>query len=181
MHLRNIANQVLVSEFPHIHNDIAIDKSVYATGLRMSWCHKGMMGSRTAKKMESLLEDHEKIFPGRKYIEAYALVDPGSFESLVPKLEHLKWTILENKDLRPGAVTPVRHVYVTTMFRCDACGAVWRVKLPSYRILLEGAMLWLEVQRLEVGENTDTEVDKLDDKSFPQRLAGAWTLYFVAA
>ncbi|RKO89862.1 hypothetical protein BDK51DRAFT_37723 [Blyttiomyces helicus] len=94
-----MADQILATEFPAIHSDSVIDKSVYATGLRMLWCHKGMMGSRTPKQTQAFLDDHERIFPGEKYNQAYALVDPISFQPLVPMLEHLQWTTLATDEM----------------------------------------------------------------------------------
>ncbi|RKO94081.1 hypothetical protein BDK51DRAFT_33799 [Blyttiomyces helicus] len=113
--LKNMADQILATEFPAIHSDRVIDKSVYETGPRMLWCHKGMMGSRTTKQTQAFLDDHERVFPGEKYNEAYGLVDPISFQPLVPMLEHLHWTILatdemENVDISDLAETKISKI-----------------------------------------------------------------------
>ncbi|RKO90237.1 hypothetical protein BDK51DRAFT_34178 [Blyttiomyces helicus] len=119
MYLRNIANQMLAREFPSIHSDSVINKSVYATGLRMLWWPKGMMGSKTSKQTKSIHDDHERIFPGDNYNETYALVVPESFQPLVPMLEHLQWTPLAtDEEENVSFVDHATKIAVTKIANC---------------------------------------------------------------
>ena len=66
-----------------------LDSSVYTTGLRMLWNHKGKMGRDTTAERK---QAHIKVFGENSYSECYTLVDPSTFQELPIEIDHLEKT-----------------------------------------------------------------------------------------
>ena len=63
------------------NNEQIVDKSVYATGLRMIGMHKSTMGKK-GETTEKEWRAHENIFGENTYKHCYHLVDPATFEPI---------------------------------------------------------------------------------------------------
>lgn len=69
----------------------AVDSSVYKTGLRMLWCHKGNMIKQD--KLDEKIKEHIAIFGDKQlYEHCYYLIDPDTMLPLLLDLSHLKHT-----------------------------------------------------------------------------------------
>ena len=78
---------------PHsLYQEEVLDKSVYTSGLRLIWCHKGGMG-KGAKEEE--IAKHEAIFGGNSWSEVYEITDPDTWEKKATRaLQDLEETSL---------------------------------------------------------------------------------------
>lgn len=83
-----------------IYKPAVVDSSVYNTGLRMLWCHKGNMVSKD--KLQEVIKEHHKALSTKvEYEHSYYLVDPITLEPLPPSIEHLeKTSILTDEKVR---------------------------------------------------------------------------------
>lgn len=79
---------VLKVKYPDINWKKILDGSVYKTGLRMLWCHKGSM--EDADKLAIKIRDHENVFGKNTYESTYTLVDNNTFGVFERQLEHLQ-------------------------------------------------------------------------------------------
>ena len=92
--IAHILDQSLKENKPNMYFDKVIDGSVYATGLRMLWCHKGAFVN---EKNANERQNHEKVF-GNTYKNCYHLVDPETLKPLKRERKHLEVTsILTNE------------------------------------------------------------------------------------
>ena len=76
-HLEN----VLKKQKPDYYSKGVLDQSVYSTGIRMIWCHKGVM----IKKKKNVVDPkiiHELIYGIGSYQDIYKVVDPVTFNDL---------------------------------------------------------------------------------------------------
>ncbi len=81
-----------LQQFP-LYDANAIDTSVYRSGLRMLWCHKGAM--MNAEKMKSELESHEKMF------------GDGSWSAIYEVTDEITWEKAEGKSLEDLVATSI--------------------------------------------------------------------------
>ncbi len=66
-----------------LYDDGVIDTSVYSTGLRMLWCHKGNMGK--AEKIAEEKRQHEMIFGKGSWSAVYEITDLDTWEKKAEK------------------------------------------------------------------------------------------------
>ena len=92
--IHQLFGDVLKKTKPKLFFKDVLDKSVYNSGLRIMYCHKG--GFVKPEKLKDEIKAHVKKF-GDAYIYCYRLVDPQTLEPLKPTIEHLEMTsILTN-------------------------------------------------------------------------------------
>ncbi len=85
--------QRLAAEHADIYNDTVVDSSVYGTGLRLLYCHKGSMTN--VKKREQEKQDHEALFGVATYSDVYYVTDLESWEqNMKPSVQDLETTSL---------------------------------------------------------------------------------------
>ena len=61
-----------------LYAETAVDMSVYRTGLRLPWCHKGSMGKEEKKEAERVR--HEEAFGAGTWTGFYEITDPVTWE-----------------------------------------------------------------------------------------------------
>lgn len=81
-----------------LYDDTVIDESVYHTGLRMLYCHKGGMGKALKLKQEQ--EEHEKMFGKDSWSAVYEVTDKKTWEKQERSMESLeKTSIVADEDV----------------------------------------------------------------------------------
>lgn len=75
-------------QLKEFYSDSGVDSSVYSTGLRMLWCHKGNMIKED--DLQNAITEHLQQFPNVPYEYCYYLIDPESLKPLEPKIVHLE-------------------------------------------------------------------------------------------
>lgn len=114
--------QRLAAEHADISNDTIVDSSVYGTGLRMLYCHKGLM-VKDDKRLEEQTS-HEDLFGAGTYCDAYYITDIDSWEqNQVPSVQDLDTTSLQ---VAEGAVL--------TKLRVNAAGVKRKAKTAHIKI-----------------------------------------------
>ncbi len=83
--------QKFKEQHSEIFNDAVVDSSIYTTGLRMLYCHKG--GMTNAVKREQELQDHEALFGANTYSDSYYVTDLDTWEvNKIPLVSDLEST-----------------------------------------------------------------------------------------
>lgn len=93
------------------HSDIysgnVVDTSVYNTGLRLLYCHKGSMTAETKRQEE--LEAHENMFGPGSYRDAYFVTDIGTWkQKLTPSVRDLEKTSVQILGDEEATLTPLK-------------------------------------------------------------------------
>src|SRR6478609_821511 len=88
------------------YNKDVVDSSVYSTGLRMLWCHKGSMIK--PEQLQKTMNEHiEKFGEAYPYEHCYYLIDPETMMPLPLDVSHLKKTsICTEQDINCRYVNP---------------------------------------------------------------------------
>ncbi len=102
-----IARQ-FASQFKHDHADLfhdnVTDSSVYTSGLRLLYCHKGCMMKKAKRASE--LENHEAVFGTGTYCDVYYVTDVNTWEqNKTPSVQDLTLTSIQANDYT--ALTPL--------------------------------------------------------------------------
>lgn len=117
--IANTMEEECKKEISELYDDKVIDKSVYKTGLRMIWCHKGML-DKTNKKNEAKAK-HMKHFEKEIYSEIYYLVNHTKMKRLPFKIEQLIETsiLTDEKEITmiPGLINITETKEKTTKKR----------------------------------------------------------------
>ena len=83
--------EVFRTRYPELFSDKVVDSSIYRTGLRLLYCHKGSMMSVDKRAAECAA--HEAIFSKGSYRDAYYVTDIDSWElSTDPSVTDLQMT-----------------------------------------------------------------------------------------
>ena len=99
--------QRLADEHADIYSETVVDSSVYATGLRMLYCHKG--GMTRGNKRQDEQSEHEALFGPGTYCDAYYVTDLDRWEqNRTPSVKDLELTSLEVD--AASTLTPLRTV-----------------------------------------------------------------------
>ncbi len=81
-----------------LYTDDVLDQSVYTSGLRMLYCHKGALGKKCHKgdnNLRQAIVEHETIFGVGTYEHVYEVIDLDTFKKLHPRsLTHIQDTSL---------------------------------------------------------------------------------------
>ncbi len=77
---------------PDIFNDNIVDTSIYSTGLRLLYCHKGSMIKSGRREEEKVA--HEAIFGVGTYTDVYFVTDVETWKHNKPSLQDLKKTAI---------------------------------------------------------------------------------------
>ncbi len=81
-------------EFADIYGETVSDVSVYTTGLRMLYCHKGSMAKPDKKEAEK--KEHQRLFPSVPYCDVYYVTDVETWtQDTVPSLADLSRTSIQ--------------------------------------------------------------------------------------
>ncbi len=83
--LASAFDRQLQEQHRDIHKENVVDTSVYSTGLRMLYCHKGTMAKPDKKETEK--REHQRLFPTVPYCDVYYVTDIDTWtQNTMPSL-----------------------------------------------------------------------------------------------
>jgi putative DNA primase/helicase len=98
------------------NNEKLVDRSVYATGLRMTGMHKSVMGKK--EKMEYEWRTHENIFGENTYRHCYLFTNPSNFEPIAPTFDLFKRSSIHLQNLNEtDYTTPLDETAFASLIR----------------------------------------------------------------
>ncbi len=87
-------NRRFQDEHADIYEETVSDASVYTTGLRMLYCHKGSMAK--PEKKEAEFREHQRLFPDVPFCDVYYVTDMSDWtQNTVPSIADLEATSIQ--------------------------------------------------------------------------------------